>query len=881
MEQILKIAHSNTGNIFDQEVGQSFNIYNGLFLTLPFEGLADAGVQLPQFFKACEEGLADNKTPNEILTGFFKGQSTKEMMDACFRFLQLIERQVVLFDAIEDANFEKLHDVNGPGTLTYLLRQIEGSGKRKEFLQILEQQRVRIVLTAHPTQFYRSSVLTILNDLNQAIQGNDLHTIHNLLLQMGYTRFKNSEKPTPVDEAKSLIWYLVNVFYPTIPEIQMQLEKGVEDHHRTPALELGFWPGGDRDGNPFVTSETTHSVAHLLKNRLLHLYVNEVRDLRRRLSFPDIDITLREIEHRLLDNLLLLQLDLKKSNREENLPTHAFESAEELLEELLHVRKILIDTCNGLFVDQLDQWIVKIRQFGFHFATLDLRQDSSVISAVFLEWLDDPFFRSAKADIPDAKAYLKLSEDDRIKAIKEILKLKTIKHNEERLSDIGQDTFDTLRVAMQIQKENGHRGLERFIISNTQSAQNLWELIALCHGSGNSFNNLSLNIVPLFETVDDMNASEAIMSKLYDDPDYRKNIDRHSKQMIMLGFSDGTKDGGYFTANWKIYRCKVMLSRLSKEKGVNVTFFDGRGGPPARGGGNTHAFYRAMSKEVSQDELQLTIQGQTISSNFGTITAARYNLEQLLTAGFEHHLMDESENDLSKEEFEIIEKLSELSHQAYSDLKNHEKFTPYLEEMTPLRFYSELNFASRPTKRSKSTKLKFEDLRAIPFVGSWTQMKQNVPGFYGLGTAIATLDLEKQLPALRKLYQRSNFIKTLFENALMTLIKTNLKLTSHMQNDPEFGEFYEKIESETNRTITALLSVNKQKAPMDSEPIIRSSIQKREGLILPLVIIQHYALFQLREHKIHNNLPASKVKELTSLILKAMAASINASRNSA
>lgn len=867
--------------IFDQEVARSFHIYNGLFLTLPFEGLADAGVRLPQFANVCEEGLSDDKSPSEILTSFFQDESPKVLIDSCFRFLQLIERQVVLFDAIEDAAFDHIHDLTGPGTLPHMMHQIEDRGLKKEFKNVLERQRVRIVLTAHPTQFYPASILSIINDLAEAIHDNDLKKMHNLLLQMGHTRFKNSERPTPLDEAKSLVWYLINVFYPTLPMIQKQLEMGEQDHSRHPALELGFWPGGDRDGNPFVTASITLEVAHLLKTRLLHLYVSEVRELRKRLTFSSIKDSLREIEHRLLDNLLDLSLESKKIDRSINYSSHAFAQYEDLLDELLEIRKKLSSQYQGLFIEQLDEWIMKIRHFGFHFASLDLRQDSSVLSAVFLEWLDDPKLRKSKLGSLDAKAYLSMSETERIASIKKILSSKCPPINRERLSDIARDTFDTLEAAKRIQELNGPRGLERFVISNTRSVCNIWELLALCHSIGWSGKNLTLDMVPLFETVNDLNLSEAMIESLYDDPYYRSHIDNRGKQIVMLGFSDGTKDGGYLTANWLIYRCKMKLSRLSREKGVDVIFFDGRGGPPARGGGNTHAFYRAMGPEISQNEIQLTIQGQTISSNFGNRLSARHNLEQLLTAGFEHHLLRNESDGLNEKETQLIEELSQISYNTYMDLKNHNKFISYLEEITPLSFYSELNFASRPTRRKKSKKLTLEDLRAIPFVGSWTQMKQNIPGFYGIGTAIATLDLKKKLPELRRLYQRSGFIRTLFENAMMTLEKSNLNLTSYLHEDAEFSDFYEKIEGETRKTLDGLLSVNCQKVPMESEPVIRASIRMRERLILPLLIIQHYALAQLRKHKQKQHLAPSRVKELKNLIIKAMAASINASRNSA
>ena len=207
----------------------------------------------------------------------------------------------------------------------------------------------------------------------------------------------------------------------------------------------------------------------------------------------------------------------------------------------------------------------------------------------------------------------------------------------------------------------------------------------------------------------------------------------------MLGFSDGTKDGGYLMANWSIYKAKEELTKISKEHGIDVVFFDGRGGPPARGGGKTNKFYASMGKNIANKEIQLTIQGQTVSSNFGTIDSAQYNIEQLLNAGISNDLFSKKEVTLNADEEKLLHDLSVLSLKAYNDLKNHPDFLPYLLQVSPLNFYSETNIGSRPAKRGTS-KLNLKDLRAIPFVGAWSQLKQNVTGYYGVGSAMQQID---------------------------------------------------------------------------------------------------------------------------------------------
>lgn len=352
----------------------------------------------------------------------------------------------------------------------------------------------------------------------------------------------------------------------------------------------------------------------------------------------------------------------------------------------------------------------------------------------------------------------------------------------------------------------------------------------------------------------------------------------------MLGFSDGTKDGGPIAANWSIHQAKVALSELSSKHGVTVHFFDGRGGPPARGGGNTHQYYRAQGDEIQQKQIQLTIQGQTISTKFGNIESARYNLEELFTASLEKRLFP---SHLSKEELQtkkfrertLMEELSEISLDAYRKFKDHELFVPYLEEITPLKYISYLNIASRPTRRKSAGPMKFEDLRAIPFVSSWSQMKQNIPGYYGIGIALQKFIDEGRSDDIVWMYENSLFFKTLMENAMMSLAKSNMKLTQYLAEDKKFGEFWKLIDDEVERCRKYLKEICGQQKLMDNHPAIRASIDLREQVVLPLLVIQQYALIRLREDD--NQLSPEHKDALVKIILKALAANINAARNSA
>jgi len=349
----------------------------------------------------------------------------------------------------------------------------------------------------------------------------------------------------------------------------------------------------------------------------------------------------------------------------------------------------------------------------------------------------------------------------------------------------------------------------------------------------------------------------------------------------MLGFSDGTKDGGYFMANWSIFKAKQNLTKISRKAGIKIIFFDGRGGPPSRGGGNTHKFYQSLGSSIESEQIQLTIQGQTISSKFGTKESAQFNLEQLLTAGVEPKLFSTQNFNLSpeqKDNWELIESLADLSYKAYLELRNDKLFVPYLEEITPLKYYSSLKIGSRPIKRGVSDKLKFEDLRAIPFVGAWTQMKQNILGFYGLGSALKSLISRDSNTKenLQKLYQECLFFRALLENSMQSLAKSNFALTEYLRHDRKFANFWLLLKNEAELTTEMLKEISQEPILMENSLVSKASIQLREKIVLPLLVIQHYAMCKARQGEIN----VSKKEIFEKIIIKSLAANVNASRNS-
>ncbi len=394
--------------------------------------------------------------------------------------------------------------------------------------------------------------------------------------------------------------------------------------------------------------------------------------------------------------------------------------------------------------------------------------------------------------------------------------------------------------------------------------------------------NPTVDIVPLFESVEDLEKADRVMEQLYTNVTYANHLKmRGNEQTIMLGFSDGTKDGGYLMANWGIYKAKEALTAISRKYDIKVVFFDGRGGPPARGGGKTNKFYASLGPTIENQQIQLTVQGQTISSNFGTIDSCRYNLENLLSAGAKNQVFTKNENELTSEEKEVLQNLSEISYQKYVDFKNHEMFVPYLERMSTLNYYAKTNIGSRPSKRNASDKLNFADLRAIPFVGSWSQLKQNVPGFFGVGTALKNYEDNNEWQKVSDLYHNSLFFKTLIENSMMALSKSFFPLTAYMKNDKEFGEFWQLIYTEFLETKRLLLKLSGYSALMENYPDGKASVELREKIVLPLLTIQQYALLKIKELKESETPNEKQIAIYEKIVTRSLFGNINASRNSA
>lgn len=854
-------AKGQRESVFNNEVVSRFELYNSLFLTLPFYKIKDTGTLLPLFIKYCEDGVNNHETPAEIINAFFKkytqNNGAKDVIDLLFRFIQYIERQVVLFDAVEDASFNKLNASDEHNALlAYLKKGIDDSSLNQKIESLIEEFSLRLVLTAHPTQFYPGSVLSIITDLTAAIKINDITSIHLLLQQLGKTPFFNKKSPTPVDEALSLAWYLENVFYFAAANIQSEIDKSLNDYNleSKKIIELGFWPGGDRDGNPNVHTESTVQVSKMLRQILFRCYYRDFKNLKRRITFRGVDEPISVVHDVLYKNAFDPNIEM------ENI-------SDFLIEHLNKIKNTLIDSHDGLFADIVSDLIRKVELYGSHFASLDIRQDSRVLRDVHA------YCRQSKPlNSMFPENYDSLSEEEKIKAL--TFKSARVSHAGKGDSLI-QDTLQTIAEVKQIQQSNGELSCHRFIISNCQQASDILQLMELFLWNGWEEDNLSIDFVPLFETVHDLADASAIMETLYAHPVYKKHLkNRGNKQDIMLGFSDSTKDGGYLMANWSIFNAKVALTETANKHNIQLAFFDGRGGPPSRGGGKTHRFYASMGKEIANKNIQLTIQGQTISSQYGSIDSAEFNIEQLINAGISAGIKERHNILLDPVHKNLLDIMAQESYESFVALRKHPLFLSYLEKFSPLTLLSKITISSRPVKRNSGEALKLEDLRAISFVTAWSQLKQNIPGFYGMGTALKSQEQAGNWDKVIKTYQESGYFKTIIDNCMMSMSKSDFAVTAHFINDKEYGAFWKILFDEFTLSKEMLLKLAGHETLMENYPVEKRSIAVREKIVLPLVLIQHYALEQLQ-----NKVTEEEKQAYEKLAIRTVYGIVNAGRN--
>ena len=804
------------------------------------------------------------------------------------------------------------------GSIEVALARLRRAGiTPKTIAQTLAQSFVSPVLTAHPTEVQRKSILDAERDLAQLLAArDDIRTRAGLVkaskdaltprelaaneshmrarvLQLWHTRLLRFTKLTVADEVENALSYYESTFLREIPKIYADLERELGDHPVHSFLRMGQWIGGDRDGNPNVNAQTlTHAMRRQADVVLRH-YLTEVHYLGGELSLsallvqclpamqalaersPDTNAhRLDEPYRRALTGMYarlaatLKELTGGEAARHAVAPQNPYLDPAEFLADLRTIEASLLAHHGAALVAQrLHPLMRAVEVFGFHLASVDLRQSSDQHEAVVAELLAVARIEPAYTDLDEmAKRalLLRLLNDARP------LRVMGATYSAHAQSEIA--VFET---AKRMRALFGAQAIRHYIISHTETVSDLLEVMllqketGLLHGMLDDQASCDLIVVPLFETIEDLRNAAPIMREFYALPGVpamikRGRADQYHQQDIMLGYSDSNKDGGIFTSNWELYRAEIALVELFDQlahgngHAIQLRMFHGRGGTVGRGGGPSYQAILAQPPGTVRGQIRLTEQGEVIGSKYANPEIGRRNLETLVAATLEATLLQPTKS-ATQPFLDTAAELSQHSMAAYRKLVYQTPgFTEYFFGSTPIREIAELNIGSRPASRKASQKI--EDLRAIPWGFSWGQCRLTLPGWYGFGAAVQALlnqgdakAAKGKLALLQQMYQQWPFFTTLLSNIDMVMAKSDLALASRyaelVGNARLRKEIFKTIETEWLRTADALAKITGDKQRLANNAALQRSMRHRFPYIDPLHHLQVELIRRYREGK--------------------------------
>jgi phosphoenolpyruvate carboxylase len=795
------------------------------------------------------------------------------------------------------------------GSIEVALARLRWAGiSPRTVSQTLAQSYLSPVLTAHPTEVQRKSILDAERDIANLLAGRDEIKARALpkdalaprelaaneaqirarVFQLWQTRLLRFTKLTVADEIENALSYYESTFLREIPKIYADLERELGQHPVASFLRMGQWIGGDRDGNPNVSAQTLEYALRRQCEVALRHYLTEVHYLGGELSQSAMlvgvtpamralaDISPDASEHRLDEPYrraltgiysrlaaALKELTGGDAARHAIAPQNPYAKSEEFLADLRVIEQSLLAHHGGALVPQrLHPLIRAVEVFGFHLATVDLRQSSDQHEMVLAELL------SVARIEPD---YTKLSEAARrILLVRLLNDARALRVMGGRYSDHTRHELAIFECAKVMRERFGAQAIRHYIISHTETASDLLEVlllqkeVGLVRGTLDEWAASDLIVVPLFETIEDLRNAAPIMREFYGLPGIAKLVQRSgAEQDIMLGYSDSNKDGGIFTSNWELYRAEIALvqlfDQLANSHNIQLRMFHGRGGTVGRGGGPSYQAILAQPPGTVRGQIRLTEQGEVIGSKYANPEIGRRNLETLVAATLEATLLQPTKT-APRAFLVAAEALSQASMAAYRALVYETPgFTEYFFGSTPIREIAELNIGSRPASR-KSTQ-RIEDLRAIPWSFSWGQCRLTLPGWYGFGTAVRQFldDTPGQtrkdgLALLQKMNKQWPFFRALLSNMDMVLAKSDLALASRyaeLVGDARLRKrIFASIEAEWHRTVEALQLVTGEKQRLASNPALQRSIRHRFPYIDPLHHLQVELVRRHREGKL-------------------------------
>ena len=799
----------------------------------------------------------------EGLNEIVQSLSNKEM-SYISRYFSILPLLINISEDV-DLAFEINYQNNvGQDYLGKLSTTIDLVAEKENAAEILEHLNVVPVLTAHPTQVQRTTMLDLTNHihvllrkyrdvrmglLNEQKWHNNLRRYIEIIMRTDMIREK---KLKVTNEITNVMEYYNSSFLQAVTNLTEEYKRlakqhGIDLKNPTP-ITMGMWIGGDRDGNPYVTAETLKKSALTQCEVIMNYYDTKVANLYREFSLSTgivkVSEAVQEMAYLSEDNSIYREKELYRrafyyiQTKLKNTKTYFidqiktephYHKIEEFKHDLLAIKQSLLENKGEAMISgEFTELLQAVEVFGFYLASIDMRQDSSVHEACVAELL-------ASAGI--VEHYSELSEDEKCHVLlNELLydpRILSATHTKK--SALLQKELEIFQTARELKDKLGDAVIKQTIISHATSVSDLLELAVMHKEVGLIDKEFArVQIVPLFETIEDLDNSYDTMKKYLSLPIAQKWIaSNNNYQEIMLGYSDSNKDGGYLSSCWTLYKAQQQLTAIGDEFGVKITFFHGRGGTVGRGGGPTYEAITSQPLRSINDRIRLTEQGEVIGNKYGNKDAAYYNLEMLVSATINRMITKKKSDTSTSNRYEhIMDQVVERSYQIYRDLVfGNEHFYDYFFESSPIKAISSFNIGSRPAARKTITEI--GGLRAIPWVFSWSQSRVMFPGWYGVGSSFKEFideNPEENLAFLRKMYKNWPFFQSLLSNVDMVLSKSNMNIAfeyAQLCEDKEVQEIYYTILDEWQLTKNVILAIEDYDDLLEENPYLRSSLDYR------------------------------------------------------
>ncbi|VMH45579.1 phosphoenolpyruvate carboxylase [Streptococcus pneumoniae] len=777
-------------------------------------------------------------------------------------------------DLAYEINHQNNIDQDYLGKLSTTIKLV---AEKENAVEILEHLNVVPVLTAHPTQVQRKSMLDLTNHIHSLLRKyrdvklglinkdkwyNDLRRYIEIIMQTDMIREK---KLKVTNEITNAMEYYNSSFLKAVPHLTTEYKRLAQAHglklKQAKPITMGMWIGGDRDGNPFVTAKTLKQSALTQCEVIMNYYDKKIYQLYREFSLStsivNVSKQVREMARQSKDNSIYREKELYRRAlfdiqskiqatktyliEDEEVGTR-YETANDFYKDLIAIRDSLLENkgeslISGDFVELLQA----VEIFGFYLASIDMRQDSSVYEACVAELLKSAGIHSR---------YSELSEEEKcdllLKELEEDPRILSATHAEK--SELLAKELAIFKTARVLKDKLGDDVIRQTIISHATSLSDMLELAILLKEVGLvDTERARVQIVPLFETIEDLDHSEETMRKYLSLSLAKKWIDsRNNYQEIMLGYSDSNKDGGYLSSCWTLYKAQQQLTAIGDEFGVKVTFFHGRGGTVGRGGGPTYEAITSQPLKSIKDRIRLTEQGEVIGNKYGNKDAAYYNLEMLVSAAIDRMITQKKSDTNTPNRYEaIMDQVVDRSYDIYRDLVfGNEHFYDYFFESSPIKAISSFNIGSRPAARKTITEI--GGLRAIPWVFSWSQSRVMFPGWYGVGSSFEEFINKnpENIAILRDMYQNWPFFQSLLSNVDMVLSKSNMNIAfeyAKLCEDEQVKAIYETILNEWQVTKNVILAIEGHDELLADNPYLKASLDYR----MPYFNILNYIQLEL------------------------------------